>query len=995
VEPERWREVEKLYHAALERKPDEREAFLAAVSDSEEVRREVASLLAQSSGSGPLDRPLWGDSGSAAVTLDGEAHPVQSGRVFRQRAPWWMHVIAASYLVSAALTLYVEFRGPEDTGIKLAALLAPGPAVAAGVEPGSPAAQAGIEPNDRLVSFESYTVRSALDWVYALGEATTGEPLHVGIEHRGQVREVVLTLAQKTGVPRDLTTWVRIARALVALSLALVIAYSRPFDLQARIGALLLAEVGLFGLFFLNAHTSGMFAIVRQLPLPFILLVRAPLASPGGALLFAFAAIFPRALFRGVWEWTLVWIPQVATMCVRCYYHIYLVYAGDRLIRLPAWVKAAGVLYFIATVVVFILNYRRLQDRNERRRARVVAAGTVALIVAVLPYIVMLSPGVPVAKLEAVFLSPPVFVSLNLLSAAFPVSIAYAILRHRAFDISVVIRQGLKYAIARRTLLATLPLIGGILVADLLMNADRPLAAILQERGWIYLALGAGALLAHTHQRGWMDALDRRYFRERYDAQQLLREVAEEVRHAASFGQAARHVVAQIERALHPEFTALLIRRPMDAEYQVLAIAPVVATPLNLPAESKLLSMIRLLGKPMEVTLTENGWLRQQLPPEETHLLMHARIEWLIPIAMMAERNEALLALGFKLSEEPYTRDDQNLLIAIAASLSLLLERPTAARPAVTESFEECPECGSLYSRGTARCSREGTKLSVVGLPRVLADRYRLDRRLGGGGMGTVYESSDTALERCVATKVMREELVGNAIAAERFRREARAAAAFSHLNVVTIHDFGVAGTRAFLIMELLTGVNLRTEMKRSQRFPAARVVEIMCGICAALHAAHERGIVHRDVKPENIFLARTAETEIPKVLDFGLAKFVPTSSATESTNQTGAWHLIGTLRYMSPEQFRGELMNPSWDLWALAIVVYEMLAGKYPFEGHTGSEWQSALMCGSFTPVTQHMPDAPPAWHEFFRQALAVEQERRPATARTFFSELQNALSE
>jgi sigma-B regulation protein RsbU (phosphoserine phosphatase) len=127
-------------------------------------------------------------------------------------------------------------------------------------------------------------------------------------------------------------------------------------------------------------------------------------------------------------------------------------------------VKPLGVLYFIGAVVVFVLNYRRLEDRNERRRARVVAIGTVMLIVAVLPYILMLSPGVPVAKLESIFLSPGVFAALNLLTAAFPICIAYAILRHRAFDISVVIRQGLKYAVARRTLLAVLPVLGVALV---------------------------------------------------------------------------------------------------------------------------------------------------------------------------------------------------------------------------------------------------------------------------------------------------------------------------------------------------------------------------------------------------------------------------------------------------------------------------------------------------------------------------------------------------
>jgi serine/threonine-protein kinase len=574
----------------------------------------------------------------------------------------------------------------------------------------------------------------------------------------------------------------------------------------------------------------------------------------------------------------------------------------------------------------------------------------------------MLSPGAPVEKLESVFLSPAIFVSLNLLSAAFPLSIAYAVLRHRAFDISVVIRQGLQYAVARRTLLALLPALGAILVGDLLLHGDQPLGAILRQRGWIYAALGGAALLAQRQQRTWMEALDRRFFREQYDAQRLLREVAEQVREAESFEQAAARVAAQIESALHAEFAAVLLRRPGEASYTVVAAAPAGTAPPALPAESKLLSLMRLLGKPLELSLTETGWLKQQLPHEETQFLRQARIEWLIPIAAVAGRTEALLAIGFKRSEEPYTREDQDLLLAIAAALSLLLERPAAVR----------------------------APLNLAQLPCLLAERYRLDRRLGGGGMGTVYEATDLALERRVAVKVMRDDLAGDTAAAERFRREARTAAAFSHPNVVTVHDFGVADAcRAFLVMELLEGVDLRGELTQNGRLSPRRVVEVLRGVCAALEAAHQRGLTHRDIKPENLFLARSAGTEVPKVLDFGVAKFVSASAPTQSMT-TAAGQLIGTLRYMSPEQLRGESAAPAWDLWALAVVTYEIFTGEYPFSGDTMTEWHAAVMAGRFTPP----PSAPPSWAQFFRRALSVDPGQRPATASEFLSDLEKALA-
>ena len=913
-----------------------------------------------------------------------------SGHMFRQRAPWWMYLLIVSYVGSAALIVYVDFCGPEDSGVELASLLAPGPAVARGVVAGSPAARAGIQPGDRLVMLDGRNIRTSLDWVYTLLDARSGHPLRAGIERGGERREVVLTLGSKSGSTGDPADWVRLPRALLGLGLAIVIALSRPYDLVARVGALILAEVALFGIVFLHG-VPGYSAALADLPLPLAAIVKIPMLSPGGALVFAFAAVFPRPLFRGAWAWGLVWFPQIGMMILRAYYQIYL--AGQ--FRFPAWTKAAGAAYFIAAVVAFAVNYRRLEDRNERRRARVVAAGTIALIVAVLPYVIMQSPGAPTAKLEAIFLAPGLFIGLNVLSAAFPVAIAYAILRHRAFDISVVIRQGLKYAIARRTLLAVLPLLGGILVADLLLHGDRPLTGILRERGWIYLGLGAAALLAQKHRQRWMEALDRRFFREQYDAQRLLRAVAEQVREASTFEQAARSVAAQIEAALHTEFAAVLMRPAGDVSYSVVAAVPASASPPALPAGSKAVSMIRLFGKPLELTLTETGWLKQQLPVDETELLRGARIEWLIPIAATAGRTEALLAVGFKRSEEPYTREDQDLLLAIAASMALVLERPSVSAVRTDESFRECSTCGSLYEAGVTQCSTEGAGLNLVRLPRLLAERYRLDRRLASGGMGTVYEATDTELERHVAVKVMREDIAGNPGAAERFRREARTAAAFSHPNVVTVHDFGVAGeSRVFLVMELLEGVDLRTELKQKGRPPVPRTLGVLRGICAALAAAHGRDLLHRDIKPENIFLARSAGMEVPKILDFGLAKFVSSSAATQSMTATAEGHVVGTLPYMSPEQLRGEPAAAAWDLWALAVVTYEMLAGAYPFEAATRQEWHVAVLAGRFTPLSRHVQAAPAAWQEFFARALAVDPRDRPRAAEEFLAELEKALA-
>jgi serine/threonine-protein kinase len=209
-------------------------------------------------------------------------------------------------------------------------------------------------------------------------------------------------------------------------------------------------------------------------------------------------------------------------------------------------------------------------------------------------------------------------------------------------------------------------------------------------------------------------------------------------------------------------------------------------------------------------------------------------------------------------------------------------------------------------------------------------------------------------------------------------------------MNVVTIHDFGVAAeSRAFLVMELLEGVDLRAELKQKQTLPPTRVMDVLRGVCSALQEAHQNGLMHRDIKPENIFLSRSGGTEIPKILDFGLAKWVSLSAAaTQTMSDTSGGHLIGTLRYMSPEQLRGESPAVSWDLWALAVVAYEMLSGKYPFGSASTAEWHIAVTTGRFTPLART------SWQEFFVRALAIDQQKRPRTARSFLSDLDDALA-
>lgn len=915
----------------------------------------------------------------------------------RPRAPWWMYVVAASYLGTFGLNNYNLFWGPQPAG--MGGNFSGGTMLLESVGPNSLLGRAGLKSGDRVLAVDGQVMRNYADWLALRSNFEVGRPRILEIDREGKRVQVPLTLDRVSWRAKDARDWMASLMAIFAgngmLLLAFVIAFSRPRDPVARVGAWLLATVAAFN----PAEFYGTAAVWRHLPTPLGGLLWIPQLSIMVLLtiFFTFCAIFPRKLFRTAWAWVLVWTPYLFLLAFDARYWYNTVYRPERVTGVaPHWLfpayLAVNSAFALGGLVALVVNYRRLEDLSERRRVRVLVVGWVVGWLAILPAGLLMSHGLWSGPLASIFLSVPALVAANLLFLGFPLSFAYAILRHRVFDIRVMIRQGVQYALARRVLVSLVPALAAILLLDLLLHRDQPLVAILTARGWVYLAIGGLALVAHARRQRWLVALDRRFFRERYDGQRLLHEVVEEVRQAGSFERMAPRVVARVEAALHPEFVALLVRDPREPTYRSLAAATAGQALPSLRAESKLLALLRLLGKPLEVTLAESGWLKQQLPHEETDFLRQARIDLLVPVAVDPERREALLALGVKRSEEPYTREDQDLLVAIATSLALLLEKPAAVAAAPSEALEECPQCGTCYDTGAGRCAQEGASLTPVRLPRLLAGRYRLERRRGRGGMGAVYEALDTALERHVAVKVLRDELVGSADAAERFRREARAAASFTHPNVVTVYDFGVAAdNRAFLVMELLEGSSLREELQKSKRLPAQRSVEILRGVFAAVEAAHRRQLIHRDLKPENIFLARGETGEVPKVLDFGIAKFLP--AASEQTLDTASGLLVGTVHYMTPEQLRAQPVNPAWDLWALAVVSYEMLTGAHPFAGATAAECHAAVLGGRFAPITRHLPDAPARWQEFFSRAFSLNPSDRPKSAQTFFAELERSL--
>jgi tRNA A-37 threonylcarbamoyl transferase component Bud32 len=906
----------------------------------------------------------------------------------RARAPWWIWVLASSVLAWFAFGNYLEFLGPEP--IQAGYVFRDGRMVLAEVERGGTAERAGLRRGDVLQRVAGIPMHSLSDWMAARAQMQMGQPLPVEFEREGAAQATSLlpqrrvwycwTATEKTTLIVDLLV------RLAVLGMAFLILWQRGRDTAAVMGAWLLA-LSVAGL---ATVVTGMGATWRALPpaVAWFLLFGFLSNACAPAILFTFFATFPRRLFRSKWWWLIPWAPVPLLLLLmlpndyRVAYHPESLGEGIPAWELPVLLVALSA-YLVAGVVAMVVNYRRLSDINERRRMRVVVAGGLVSWIVGLPAIIgfNLPSGHWFAR---VMLATPVQIPVIFALLFFPVALTYAVLRHRMFDVRVIVRQGLQYAVARRALVAAVPVLAGLLVLDLITHRQQTIGEALRARGWIYVVIGGVALTAHSRRERWLGALDRRFFRERYDAQRLLREVLEDVRQAASLDAVAPVVTAKIEAALHPECAMLLAREPGQPCYRALACAPASARPLEVQSETKLMGLLRLLEKPLEVSSGESSWWREQLPHDETQWLRESRVELLIPVALVAEQREVLLVLGPKRSEEPYSREDKEFLLSIGGSLRLLLERPAVA-VAVESSFRECPECGLCASSATSACAADGVRLAVTAAPRLLAGRYRLDRRIGRGGMGTVYAARDTALERDVAAKLMREELVANASAAHRFQQEARAAAAFAHRHVVTIHDYGVAGTRAFLIMELLAGRSLREEIRQHGALSPERAMEVFRGVCGAVEAAHRRGLIHRDLKPENVFLTRSDEGEIAKVLDFGLVKSV--TDETRLSLDTPAASVIGTLPYLSPELWGGAIPDAGVDCWALAVTMYEALQGEHPFPATSAQELRSAVLAGQYKRLPQS------AWEEFFGRALAAERQKRPASASALFAELERAL--
>lgn len=325
--------------------------------------------------------------------------------------------------------------------------------------------------------------------------------------------------------------------------------------------------------------------------------------------------------------------------------------------------------------------------------------------------------------------------------------------------------------------------------------------------------------------------------------------------------------------------------------------------------------------------------------------------------------------------------------------------------------MKRCPQCRSEYDDTLTTCPQDGARLDdetvvlptpvfpinlAVGDPMIgktIASRFKIEKKLGEGGMGAVYKAEHIRMNRPCAIKILSESALEDPEALPRFNREAQMSSKIDHPHAVTIYDYGESEEGlVYLAMEYIEGVTLTTLLETEGRFPIVRAVKIARQIADALDAAHALAIVHRDLKPDNIMVSQKGKDgEFVKVLDFGIAKMSESDDKRQDLTQAGI--IIGTPNYMSPEQVAGEKLDARSDVYSFALIVYEMLSGGLPFEGQNTQMIMVNRLTTPPRPLRMVNPQIPPDIEECVMRALAKNRDQRTQSAGQLVLDLEKAI--
>lgn len=626
----------------------------------------------------------------------------------------------------------------------------------------------------------------------------------------------------------------------------------------------------------------------------------------------------------------------------------------------------------------------RLANRAEQRRVRLLVFGTAVGGGPVLFFTVLQAIGL---LDDPWLLSASVWIVYAGLSAV-PLLTAYAVLVEHALDVRLVVRKAIQYTLARYTLivLALVPI--ALVVGFVYRNRSLAVAELFAgPTAPTLLAITAAALLALRAREGLTAALDRRFFRERYDVRRVLTSLVADVREAVSPKEIDGILRREIGRSLHPTRVALLMASAGDGWLSSTDdhIVPVssegpVMTRLKRTRSVQTVGLDPLEIRPEERS-PESDWLRAW------------GVRLLVPLVASTGETLGVIALGDRKSELPYTSEDQSLLVAVSSATAMALEAARTRETSASDSGAggggiddslalECGACGAVQPGPGSACRICCGPLTAAALPPVVAAKFRLVRRLGAGGQGVVYLAEDTSLGRSVALKTLPRAGASQTL---RLEREARVLASLAHPNLALV--LGLEGWRGLpvLVLEYMRGGTLADEL-RMGAIAIERALAITRALCSAVDSMHREGMLHLDIKPSNIGFVGADE---PKLMDFGLARVreaawrAPRGSGSSvRSGLTTTGPMRGTTPYMSPEALRGRSPEARDDVWALAVVTWEMLAGARPFTARTDAAVVARILHGRPAEVRLEAAGVPVAVFEALLTALSPDERRRPQSA-------------
>ncbi|HEY9421130.1 MAG TPA: protein kinase [Thermoanaerobaculia bacterium] len=685
-------------------------------------------------------------------------------------------------------------------------------------------------------------------------------------------------------------------------------------------------------------------------------------------------------------------------------------------------------LFYMAVLVLTIAGFLALlrRSRTAQKREDQVQSRTFLrnLFLTFVPAIAVLSLHLFVPPFRELLNARPrllggVVVVTLLPTLTLPFTVPYAVLVHRVLHVKMAARQALRYTLARWSALILIAMPLASLLVYLYIHQGSTLKDLFSgSRVLLLLAAASVGVAALYYRRMLLDAIDRRFFREQYDARQILTLLVERIRSIRDSSTLGNLVAREIDLALHLEKASLLVHDP-----RLGTLSDLRNRGRKLDASSALALTLSNNSEPLTIDLESPQSPLLRLPEKERHWLAESGFRLLVPILARDGSLLGVIGLGARRSGLPFLREDRQLLHTIASSAAWVLELEQQADgdlpdidettpPAQLEYAKECGHCGALHPSYTVLCGACSRRLERSRVPYVLPGKFRFEKRIGTGGMGVVYAGSDLCLGRRVAIKTLRRMSREDAM---RLRREARTAAAVGHPHLAAVYGFETWKGMPMLVMELLEEGTLAERI--AGKLAPRETLELGIHMADALARLHSEDILHRDVKPSNIGYTRD---RVPKLMDFGIAgvifelrqeeedlagleaderedddALIPDVAVWETGSGSDLRHrFAGTLSYLSPEAVRGRPADASFDLWSLSIVLYECLLGRKIFSG-TPRQVVERIRAGRIPDFSQVCPEHGETLGALFRDLLNPSLTLRPATAEEMRERLEEVRGE